>query len=210
MPDSTPGSNESAAPSPDPAGAAHVEAIEAEFRQMLPHLVVRTAPLAHLEVTLEHARELRRTLEQSSSEGALWGKATTGDGLRGMIVLGHAAPPPEPSRMSAPGDRIEALVTFEQRHRGPDGAAHGGYVAHVYDDLLAAVQSLTGSQYGLTTELSVRYHRKTPLERPLRFECEVESAEPGQTVAAGRCFDGDVLVSEARATFRVVGRSGGG
>jgi acyl-coenzyme A thioesterase PaaI-like protein len=54
-----------------------------------------------------------------------------------------------------------------RRFEGPPGAAHGGIVAAYLDEVLAgAAVSATGRLY-VTGELSVRYVRGTPIERPL-------------------------------------------
>jgi uncharacterized protein (TIGR00369 family) len=58
-------------------------------------------------------------------------------------------------------------IVIPTRFEGPPGAAHGGIVAAYLDEVLAgAVVSHTGRMY-VTGELTVRYVRPTPLERPL-------------------------------------------
>jgi acyl-coenzyme A thioesterase PaaI-like protein len=54
-----------------------------------------------------------------------------------------------------------------RRFEGPPGAAHGGIVAAYLDEVMAgAAVNHTGKPY-LTGELSVRYVKGTPIERPL-------------------------------------------
>lgn len=62
---------------------------------------------------------------------------------------------------------VLAPIVIPRRFEGPPGAAHGGIVAAYLDEILAgAAVSQTGRLY-VTGELSVRYVRGTPIERPL-------------------------------------------
>ena len=62
---------------------------------------------------------------------------------------------------------VLAPIVIPRRFEGPPGAAHGGIVAAYLDEILAgAAVSHTGRLY-VTGELSVRYVRGTPIERPL-------------------------------------------
>jgi acyl-coenzyme A thioesterase PaaI-like protein len=58
-------------------------------------------------------------------------------------------------------------IIVPARYAGPPGAAHGGIVAAYLDEVLAgAALGHTGRAY-VTGELSVRYVKPTPVERPL-------------------------------------------
>jgi acyl-coenzyme A thioesterase PaaI-like protein len=58
-------------------------------------------------------------------------------------------------------------IVIPGRFEGPPGAAHGGIVAAYLDEILAgAAVSHTGRLY-VTGELTVRYVKGTPIERPL-------------------------------------------
>jgi acyl-coenzyme A thioesterase PaaI-like protein len=67
------------------------------------------------------------------------------------------------------GARGEVLspIIVPRRFEGPPGAAHGGIVAAYLDEVLAgAAVHATGKTY-VTGELTIRYVRPTPIERPL-------------------------------------------
>ena len=67
---------------------------------------------------------------------------------------------------SAAGE-VLAPIVIPRRFEGPPGAAHGGIVAAYLDEVLAgAAVNHTGRLY-VTGELSVRYVKGTPIERPL-------------------------------------------
>jgi len=67
---------------------------------------------------------------------------------------------------SADGE-VLAPILIPRRFEGPRGAAHGGIVAGYLDEILAgAAVNHTGRLY-VTGELTVRYIKGTPIERPL-------------------------------------------
>jgi len=62
---------------------------------------------------------------------------------------------------------VVSPIVIPFRFEGPPGAAHGGIVAGYLDEILAgAALSHTGHLY-VTGELSVRYVKPAPLQRPL-------------------------------------------
>jgi acyl-coenzyme A thioesterase PaaI-like protein len=66
----------------------------------------------------------------------------------------------------AAGEVLSPII-IPRRFEGPPGAAHGGIVAAYLDEVLAgAALHATGKIY-VTGELTVRYVRPTPVERPL-------------------------------------------
>ena len=88
-------------------------------------------------------------------------------------------------------------IVIPRRFEGPPGAAHGGIVAAYLDEVLAgATVSATGRLY-VTGELTVRYVKATPIERPLLgrgravrdwgkyidLEATIEDWETGEVVA---------------------------
>ena len=62
---------------------------------------------------------------------------------------------------------VVSPIVVPKRYEGPPGAVHGGIVAAYLDEVLAAAAvNHTGRLY-VTGELSVRYVRPTPVERPV-------------------------------------------
>ncbi len=83
--------------------------------------------------------------------------------------IGLANPLSPPVELRQSGNRVLGRVTFGSAYEGPPGCVHGGYVAAVFDELLGATQSMSGTQ-GMTAHLGIDYRRPTPLHRPLRLE----------------------------------------
>ena len=98
------------------------------------------------------------------------------------------------------GDGVAATVTFGSAHEGAPERCHGGIVAGLFDDILGSVLSVTGDG-GFTGELTVRYVAAVPLHRQLRCTGRVDRREGRKIFMLGELFDGDVLLSTARAVF---------
>lgn len=58
-------------------------------------------------------------------------------------------------------------IVIPRRFEGPPGAAHGGIVAACLDEVLAGAAARHAGRPYITGELTVRYVRPTPIERPL-------------------------------------------
>jgi acyl-coenzyme A thioesterase PaaI-like protein len=58
-------------------------------------------------------------------------------------------------------------IVIPKRFEGPPEGAHGGIVAAYLDEVLAAAAVGHTGRIHVTGELSVRYVKPTPLERPL-------------------------------------------
>jgi len=70
-------------------------------------------------------------------------------------------------RTFAAEGEVLAPIVIPRCYEGPPGAAHGGIVAAYLDEVLAgAAVNHTGRLY-VTGELTVRYVKGTPIERPL-------------------------------------------
>jgi len=66
----------------------------------------------------------------------------------------------------AAGEVLSPIVV-PRRYEGPPGAVHGGIVAAYLDEILAGAAVHHTRRMYVTGELSVRYVKPTPVERPL-------------------------------------------
>lgn len=135
--------------------------------------------------------------------------------MRGAVVHPHDAPADSrvdlpargnvslpPFQMLAEGpDGVEAEVTFRPFHEG-EGAAHGGYVSLLFDELAgSAVMAQLTDTFPRTAYLKVDYRSLTPIERPLRARVWVEGSERRKLFVRGTLHDGDRLCAEMNALF---------
>ena len=97
------------------------------------------------------------------------------------------------------GERILARFSVPDPFHGPPGVVHGGIVATILDEVSVAVALLVHERKVLTGELSVRYRRPCPVEKPLELSA-------WRTETQTRYF---VIVAEARDNGELLAQSTG-
>lgn len=110
------------------------------------------------------------------------------------------SPPLVLSYDPADSGRLQGHVNFGTAYEGPPGFVHGGYVAAVFDELLGATQSLSGTQ-GMTAHLGIDYRSPTPLGQDLVMHGWVEGIEGRKIRSRATIHAGDLLCAEAAALF---------
>jgi acyl-coenzyme A thioesterase PaaI-like protein len=105
--------------------------------------------------------------------------------------------------MHMEAERLVANLAFPSHYESAPDTVQGGMVAACFDQLLAFAVMVRGKT-GPTVSLTVKFVKRTPINEPLRFESWVEAVEDETYSVRGRCFHGDVTVSEAEAI--VLGR----
>lgn len=111
------------------------------------------------------------------------------------FMLGVCNPLAPPMVVREDGDRVHGKVTLSYAYEGPPGAAHGGIVAALIDQIFGSLMVRTGVP-SMTGKLTVRYHKPTPLKKELTLEGWVKE-EQGKSVyceAHLRC-DGELVAS---------------
>ena len=100
-----------------------------------------------------------------------------------------------------PGVSLTKLVCGADHEGGP-GVAHGGWTAAVFDEGLGHLSLLSG-QMAVTGELSVRFLRPVPIERPLVLRAWCERVENGRRRHRGelRLASTGTLLAAAEGVF---------
>jgi len=98
------------------------------------------------------------------------------------------------------GDKVVTEIRLAEPAEGATGLVHGGVIAGIYDELLAAANLMIKSG-GPTGTLTVRYRRPTPLYALLRFEGWIVATDEKKVHAKGHCLVGGRVVSEGEAVF---------
>jgi uncharacterized protein (TIGR00369 family) len=93
-------------------------------------------------------------------------------------------------------------IVVPKRYAGPVGAAHGGIVAAYLDEVLAAAAVHHTGRLHVTGELSVRYVRPTPIERPILGRGRATRAAPKYLEVEGTLEDFATKEIVAKATAR--------
>jgi len=156
-----------------------------------------------LEVLADQFDRTLRPDRRTLWEG--FGEAATSGNPHGFFdhspMLGAANPIAPPIVLRTVDDRtMEGDVTFGPAYEGPPGNVHGGFVAAAFDEVLGAVQSLSG-QPGMTGTLTVRYRSPTPLHEPLRFTGRFDGIDGRKVLTSGTVHVGDRLCAESEAVF---------
>jgi acyl-coenzyme A thioesterase PaaI-like protein len=92
-------------------------------------------------------------------------------------------------------------VRFRRFHLGSNGAAHGGAISLVFDDLLGQLANTPGRRRARTASIRVDYRRITPLDRDLVITAEVAKQEGRKLVIVGALHDGGELLASAHGLF---------
>jgi acyl-coenzyme A thioesterase PaaI-like protein len=99
-----------------------------------------------------------------------------------------------------PDGVVWSEFTLGAAYEGPPGHVHGGVCALVLDHVLGATAHRPGRP-AYTGTLTLRYRRRTALERPLRVQAHVERTEGVKTFAVGHLADEAGVTVEAEGIF---------
>jgi uncharacterized protein (TIGR00369 family) len=93
---------------------------------------------------------------------------------------------------------------LDERYTGPPGHCHGGIIATILDEAMGKVNKLR-QVIALTSEMTVKYLRPVPLNRPLRVESREVSVRGRRHVNMAEILNqkGEVL-ARGRAAFVVI------
>ncbi|MFT3660730.1 MAG: hotdog domain-containing protein [Gordonia sp. (in: high G+C Gram-positive bacteria)] len=97
-------------------------------------------------------------------------------------------------------DGIGGTVRFSRFHVGGHAAAHGGAVAHLFDDLYGWVIEAAGLPIARTAYLKVDYRAVTPVDAPVRYAGRIDRVDGRKVFLVAELLDeeGSVLAeSEA-------------
>lgn len=158
------------------------EAINEDVGQLISHLRCSNAPDEVLAEATQHIHQAMEALRPWLKQGEGWstisiasdtpGFAWRDDDLTAVMpyspVSGKRNPIAPPIRMWKDGDGIKGEAIFSPTYAGPPDSVHGGIIAAVFDEILAMSNVVTGNA-GFTGTLTIKYHRKTPLNTPIEL-----------------------------------------
>jgi acyl-coenzyme A thioesterase PaaI-like protein len=106
-------------------------------------------------------------------------------------------------RLSVVGDsprHVVGVLRFSSVYEGPPRHVHGGWIAALFDQVLASANRANGVA-GMTAALTLRYVRPTPLDTEIRFDGWTERTEDRKVFARGECRSGGELLAECQGLF---------
>lgn len=96
---------------------------------------------------------------------------------------------------------VRGRVTFRQYHLGGHGAAHGGTLPLLFDEVVGRLASARPPRRARTAFITVNYRAITPLDVELQVEATLDKIEGRKRWASGRLYDGDRLLADAIGLF---------
>ena len=96
---------------------------------------------------------------------------------------------------------LRARVTFNRYFLGGNGAAHGGAVALMFDEILGGPANANVRTMARTAYLHVNYRSITPIETELEVTARIVSIDGRKRIVRGELKDGDRLCADAEGLF---------
>jgi acyl-coenzyme A thioesterase PaaI-like protein len=99
------------------------------------------------------------------------------------------------------GDSVHGTVTFGNYYLGGGGAAHGGAIPLMFDEVLGRLATTGGRRAARTAYLHTDFRSITPIGRELDVRGWFVSEAGRKRVLRGELKNGDTLCAEAEALF---------
>lgn len=96
---------------------------------------------------------------------------------------------------------IRGRVMFRPFHLGGNGAAHGGTLPLLFDEVLGRLANSTGRAIGRTAYLKVNFRKITPIGITLQVDATVDRVEGRKRWVSARLLDDGNLVADAEGLF---------
>jgi len=100
------------------------------------------------------------------------------------------------------GDELVSVFTPRQQHQGYPGRLHGGVATTILDETIGrAISIVDPDAWGVTVELSVRFHRPVPLDALVKAVGRI-------TNDRGRVFEGtgEIVLDDGTVAVSASGR----
>jgi acyl-coenzyme A thioesterase PaaI-like protein len=97
--------------------------------------------------------------------------------------------------------RVRGRVTFRPFHVGGGGAAHGGALPLLFDEILGHLANAGARPPARTAYLHVNYRHITPINVELELDATFDRQEGRKRWLSSRLRDGDTVVADAEGLF---------
>ncbi len=166
---------------PDSSGLP--EAINQDVSQLIHHLRCSNAPDEVLAIAIQHIEQAVSVLKPWVQEGEGWSTVSIASNMPSIIwreddltavmpyspISGKRNPIAPPIKLWKVGaSEVRGKAFFSPTYAGPPDAVHGGIIAAVFDEILAMANVISGKP-GFTGTLTIKYHKKTPLNTPIEL-----------------------------------------
>lgn len=184
--------------------AALAQVIDA-LRETLEHSATLNASTETLQSLATQIQALNQAMAPyTGNKGLEHFNVQPGEDLNSLLpcspVTGRFNPMAPPVELRSEGKVLIGEVTLGKIYEGPPGCVHGSWVTAIYDQLLAFAGVVNGTA-GPTANLTVDFLKPTPLNKPLRFLAQVDSADERKIFISGHCFCEDVMITKCEGLF---------
>ena len=139
-------------------------------------------------VALERASALLAPYRYEASQSADWSVQGGRHSVRSLS--------PELIDAQWSQDSVRATVVFSNFFHGANGAAHGGSIPLIFDEILGRLATAQAVRRR-TAYLKVDFRSVTPVNRELQIEGHLERIEGRKSWYSGSLRDGDTLCAQA-------------
>lgn len=196
-----------------------VEAVNREAAELIHLLRCSHAPDEVLAEATTHMQAAMQVLAPHLQQGEGWSTVSIASDTPGLgwreddltacmpysPITGKRNPIAPPIRMWRDGNEVRGQVIFSPTYAGPPNTVHGGIIAAVFDELLSMANVISGSA-GYTGTLTIKYHRHTPLDRPIELWAVNERSSGRKQFSRGEFrVDGEVTASAEGLFIRPAG-----
>lgn len=96
---------------------------------------------------------------------------------------------------------VRARVMFGPYFLGFNGAAHGGAIALLFDEILGLTAQAGTETIARNANLHINFRRITPIERELEVTAKLVSIDGRKRIVRGEIRDGSAICADAEALF---------
>lgn len=179
-------------PTPPPGYLEMVEAMRV-LQDRLAAAVPDEALVAEVTRDLVHAAELLAPAERDESV-RVHGRVEDVPGRGGALI-------PVVRDPVSDGTALRGLVRFGRFHVGGNGAAHGGTIPLVFDEMMGRFANSGGRAVSRTAYLHVNYRSVTPVDTDLDIEVRWVREQGRKRFLSGVLRDGDRVCADAEGLF---------
>lgn len=198
---------------------ALVEAVNREAAELIRLLRCSDAPDPVLASATAHIRQAMEALSPYLRHGEGWSTVSIASDTPGLgwqeedltacmpysPVSGKRNPVAAPLRLWRDGNEVRGEAVFSPTYAGPPNSVHGGIIAAVFDELLSMANVVSGAA-GFTGTLTIKYHRRTPLNTPVELWAVNERNSGRKQFSRGEFrVDGEVTASAEGLFIRPAG-----
>jgi acyl-coenzyme A thioesterase PaaI-like protein len=96
---------------------------------------------------------------------------------------------------------VRGRVVFRRFHLGGHGAAHGGTLPLLFDEVLGRLSNAGDRPIARTAYLTVNYRYITPIGKELHLDATFDRQQGRKRWVSGRLTDGETLIADAEGLF---------